>query len=107
MSATAAKSEILKPLLIIDGKEVPAADGATFETVSPSTNESIGVVPKAGDADAVAAIEAAHRAFESGAWGRFTPLERSRALHRMADILRERIDEISRLETMNSGKIIV
>ncbi|MEZ4665787.1 MAG: aldehyde dehydrogenase family protein [Thermomicrobiales bacterium] len=107
MSATASKTEILKPLLIIDGKEVSAADGATFETVSPTTNAAIGVVPKAGKADAVAAIEAAHRAFEQGPWSRFTPLERSRALHKMAQILRERIDEISVLETMNSGKIIV
>jgi betaine-aldehyde dehydrogenase len=107
MSATAAKTEILNPLLIIDGKEVLAANGATFETVSPSTNQTIGVVPKAGDADAVLAIEAAHRAFDSGPWSRFTPLDRSRALHKIADLLRERIDEISRLETMNSGKIIV
>jgi acyl-CoA reductase-like NAD-dependent aldehyde dehydrogenase len=103
MSATITGTEVLRPLLIIDGKEMAAADGATFETVSPATNELLGIVPKAGDADAVAAIEAAHRAFESGPWGRFTPLERSRALHRMAQILRDRIDEISRLETMNSG----
>ncbi len=107
MSATANKTEILRPLLVIDGKEVAAADGGTFETVSPATNEVIGIVSKAGNSDAVAAIEAAHRAFESGPWGRFTPLDRSRALHKIADILRERIDEISSLETRNSGKIIV
>jgi betaine-aldehyde dehydrogenase len=107
MSATVAGIDIHKPLLIIDGKEVPAADGATFDTVSPATNQIIGVVPKAGNPDAVAAIEAAHRAFDSGPWIRFTPLDRSRALHRLANILRERIDEISTLETMNSGKIIV
>jgi betaine-aldehyde dehydrogenase len=93
--------------LIIGGKEIPAANGETFETVSPATNQVIGVVPKAGPTDAMAAIEAAHRAFESGPWSRCTPLERSRALHKIADILRDRIDEISRLETMNSGKIIV
>lgn len=107
MSAPTAVAEVLRPLLIIDGKEVAALDGGSFDTVTPATNEVIGVVPKAGNADAVAAIEAAHRAFEWGPWSRFTPLERSRALHRMADILRERVDEISRLETMNSGKIIV
>ena len=100
-------TSITRSLLIIDGQEVAAADGATFETVSPATNEVIGVVPRAGNADAVAAIEAAHRAFDSGPWSRFTPLERSRALHKMADLLRARIDEISTLETMNSGKIIV
>lgn len=107
MNLTATQTNVLRPLLIIDGKEIAALDGATSETVSPTTNEVLGIVPKAGNADAVAAIEAAHRAFESGPWSRFTPLDRSRVLHRIADILRERIDEISRIETMNSGKIIV
>ena len=64
-------------------------------------------MPKAGIDDVVAAIEAAHRAFDDGPWSRLTPLERSRALHKMADILRERIDEMSQLETINCGKIIV
>ncbi len=107
MNATTDMTETLRLSMIIDGKEVDASNGATFETVSPATNEVIGVVPRAGIADAVAAIEAAHRAFESGPWDRFTPLDRSRALHKMASFLRERVDEISRLETMNSGKIIV
>lgn len=107
MSTAATDTNVLQAGMIIDGNEVDAASGAIFETVSPATNQVIGVVPKAGNADAVAAIEAAHRAFESGPWSRFTPLDRSRALHRVANILRERIDEISRLETMNSGKIIV
>jgi len=107
MSASTETTQLSKPGMIIDGREVTAASGATFETVSPTTNEIIGIVPKAGKDDAVAAIEAAHRAFESGPWSRFTPLDRSRALHKVADLLRERIDEISRLETMNSGKIIV
>ncbi len=107
MSASTETAQLSKPGMIIDGREVTAASGSTFETVSPTTNEIIGIVPKAGKDDAVAAIEAAHRAFESGPWSRFTPLDRSRALHKVADLLRERIDEISRLETMNSGKIIV
>ncbi len=34
--------------LLIDGKNVPAATGETFETVSPTTNEVIGRVAKAG-----------------------------------------------------------
>lgn len=107
MAHSTSTLDLMQPLLIIDGREVAAHDGSTFETVSPATNEVIGIVPKAAPVDAVVAIEAAHRAFATGPWSRFTPLERSRALHRIADILRERVDEISRLETMNSGKIIV
>lgn len=100
-------SDILRLDMVIGGRSVSALEGQTFEVVSPTTNEVIAIVPKAGREDATLAIEAAHSAFETGPWSRFTPLERSRALHRIAAILRERIDEISELETRNSGKIIV
>lgn len=93
--------------LIINGQNCPSASGETFDTLSPTTNEPIGRVAKAGEEDVERAVRAARAAFDSGPWPRWTPLERSRALNRVADLLRERIDEISRLETLNSGKIIV
>jgi acyl-CoA reductase-like NAD-dependent aldehyde dehydrogenase len=102
-----APSQLKDYQLVIGGKSVPAASGETFETVSPTTNKPIGRVPRAGLADVEAAVRAARDAFDNGPWPRMTPLERSRILHRIAAILRERIDEISRLETMNCGKIIV
>jgi acyl-CoA reductase-like NAD-dependent aldehyde dehydrogenase len=100
-------SEIKDYQLLIDGKSVPAVSGKTFETVSPTTNQPIGRVPLAGKEDAERAVLAARRAFDEGPWPRWTPLERSRLLHRVATMLRERIDEIARIETMNCGKIIV
>ena len=93
--------------LLINGKSVPAMSGKTFETVSPTNNAPIGRVPLAGIADAELAVQAARDAFDSGPWSRFTPLERCRALNRVAAILRERIDEIAVLETTNCGKIII
>jgi aldehyde dehydrogenase (NAD+)/betaine-aldehyde dehydrogenase len=93
--------------LLIGGKSLPAQSGKTFETVSPTTNEPIGRVPLAGIADAEAAIAAAREAFDNGPWPCWTPLERSRALNRVANILRDRLDEIAELETRNCGKIIV
>jgi acyl-CoA reductase-like NAD-dependent aldehyde dehydrogenase len=93
--------------LLIDGKNVPAVSGETFDTVSPTTNEIIGRVAKAGIQDVDRAVKAARKAFDDGPWPRWTPQERSRALNRVAQILRERVDEIARLETMNCGKIIV
>jgi acyl-CoA reductase-like NAD-dependent aldehyde dehydrogenase len=93
--------------LIIDGKNVLSASGETFDTVSPTTNEVIGRVAKAGLEDVDRAVLAARKAFDDGPWPRWTPQERSRALNRVAQILRDRVDEIARLETMNCGKIIV
>jgi acyl-CoA reductase-like NAD-dependent aldehyde dehydrogenase len=83
--------------MIIGGDDLPAADGQTFETVSPTTNEPIAVVPKASAEDVDRAVKAARKAFDEGPWSRFTPLERSRALNRVAGILRERVEEIARL----------
>lgn len=93
--------------LVIDGQVVDAASGETFETVSPATNEVIGRVAKAGVEDVNLAVAAARRAFDDGRWSKMPPVERSRRMRRMADIVRERVDELARLETLNSGKIIV
>ena len=102
-----APSAIKDYSLLIDGTSVPARSGKTFETVSPTTNQTIGRVPLAGVADAELAVQAARRAFDEGPWPSWTPLERSRALHRVAGLLRGRLDEIARLESHNCGKIIV
>ncbi len=93
--------------LLIDGQFVPAASGETFPTYNPATNEIIGVVAKAGREDVDRAVRAARRAFDEGPWGRMTPNERARRLRRVAEILRERQEELARLETLNCGKIIV
>lgn len=104
---TEALTRISEYQLLIGGRSLPAVSGETFETVSPTTNLPIGRVPKAGLADVELAIRAARDAFDNGPWQHMTPLERSRVLHKIAAILRDRIDELARLETMNCGKIIV
>lgn len=93
--------------MVIGGRDVPAAEGERFETVSPTTNQVIGSVPKGSIDDVDRAVRAARASFEEGPWSRFTPLERSRALNRIADLLRERVEEIAVLETRNCGKIII
>ena len=86
----------------IGGEWRPAADGATDEVVNPATGEVIGTVPASGTADVDAAVAAAEAAFP--AWAALTPRERSETLHRVADIVEENIDELSRIECENVGK---
>jgi betaine-aldehyde dehydrogenase len=93
--------------LLIDGKMVDAASGETFDTVSPANNRVIGRVAKAGIEDVNRAVAAARSAFDDGRWSKMPPVERARRMRKVADLLRERVDEISRLETLNCGKIIV
>ncbi|MBL8129786.1 MAG: aldehyde dehydrogenase family protein, partial [Chloroflexia bacterium] len=90
MAATAApRIDITDYSLIIGGENVPAASGETFDTVSPTTNQVVGRMAKAGLEDVDRAVAAARRAFDDGPWPRMTPLERQRILHKVANLLRD------------------
>lgn len=52
--------------LLIDGRLVPAETGATYLTVSPSTERVLGTAADATAEDARRAVAAARRAFVSG-----------------------------------------
>jgi aldehyde dehydrogenase (NAD+) len=54
--------------LLVDGKLVDATDGATFDNVNPATEEVLGPVADASEADMGSAIAAARRAFDETAW---------------------------------------
>ncbi|MGH2937300.1 MAG: aminobutyraldehyde dehydrogenase [Solirubrobacterales bacterium] len=86
----------------IGGDFVDAADGKTFETVSPSTEEVIGRVPDSGPEDVQRAVVAATDAFP--AWSRTTPGERAGALLRLADRLEADADGYAKVEAADAGK---
>jgi acyl-CoA reductase-like NAD-dependent aldehyde dehydrogenase len=92
--------------LWINGEDTPAADGATFDVTNPATGEVLATVAQGGPADADRAVAAARAALEGKAWQRMGATARSRALHRFADLLMERMDELAELETRNVGKAI-
>ena len=56
--------------LLIDGALVPAANGATYETIDPATEEVLGTAADASVDDAARAIAAARRAFDTTDWSR-------------------------------------
>ena len=89
--------------LLINGKWQEAADGGTMPTVDPTTEDVITLVAKATPQDAEEAIKAASDAFEKGPWSRMHHEERAKVLFRIADLLDERADELSLLESMDMG----
>jgi len=86
----------------IGGDWRQAASGATDTVLNPATGEALGEVPASDAVDIDAAVTAATTAFP--AWAALTPRERSETLHRVADIIDENIDELSRIECENVGK---
>lgn len=90
--------------LLIAGQLVDAAEGETFESINPATGQPWAMVAKAGKEDVDRAVAAARKAFDEGPWPGMPPYQRGRVLAKMADIIRERADELAELESKDTGK---
>lgn len=89
-------------MLLVDGKLVPATDGATFATVDPTTEEVLGMAADATAADMDAAISAARRAFDETTWAADVAL-RVRSLRQLRDALVAHGTEMRALTTAEVG----
>src|SRR5262245_24622617 len=81
--------------LFVGGRWVPPAGTERFGVISPSTEEVVGEVPVATDADIDRAVDAARAAFDEGPWPRMAPDERAEVLARAAELLRKREADIA------------
>ena len=88
--------------LLIDGAWAPASGGRTLPVLNPATGEQIGTVAHAERPDLDRALAAADKAFDT--WRRVSAYERSKAMRKVADLVRTRADEIATLMTMEQGK---
>jgi len=89
--------------LFIDDSWRPAESGRRFATIDPATEQTVAEVARGDAADVDRAVRAADAA-RHGPWREITPAERGRLLHRLADAIGARRDEIARLETLDVGK---
>jgi succinate-semialdehyde dehydrogenase/glutarate-semialdehyde dehydrogenase len=88
--------------MFVDGGWTGSLSGETFTAESPSTGEAIAEVPRGDRQDAQLAIGAANRAAD--AWAGATAFERAAAMHRVADQIEKRRDELARTLTLDQGK---
>ncbi|KAJ8574697.1 hypothetical protein ON010_g4516 [Phytophthora cinnamomi] len=88
--------------LFIDGKWVAPVGNKYIDVVNPANEEVIQQVAAASAADVDLAVQAAKRAFET--WGATTGAERAVYLRKMSKLVAQRIDALSRLETLDNGK---
>ncbi|HEX6128126.1 MAG TPA: aldehyde dehydrogenase family protein [Candidatus Limnocylindria bacterium] len=90
---------------LIGDRWVPAQSGATFTSVSPANHdEVIGEFAASGPADVDAAVAAAKAAFP--AWSLMPAPKRGEILFRVARLLAEHKEELSRLMTREMGKVL-
>jgi betaine-aldehyde dehydrogenase len=88
----------------IDGAYVEDTAGAAIDVIFPATGEVIARVHEATPAIIERALASAERAQKE--WAKVKPVERARILRRAADLIRERNQELSELETLDTGKPI-
>jgi len=86
----------------IGGRRV--ASGSTFEDVSPLDGQVIAEVAGGGAAEVDAAVTAASEAFRT--WSRTSPQERAAVLHRIADGVEKRVEELAQVETRDNGSLL-
>ncbi|MDE0605236.1 MAG: aldehyde dehydrogenase family protein [bacterium] len=92
--------------LLIDG-ELRAAEGSgVFETLNPATEEVLGVAANATDADAVAAVVAARRAFDTTGWATDHEL-RARCLRQFHAALERHLEEMRELTVAEVGSPVM
>jgi phenylacetaldehyde dehydrogenase len=93
--------------LLIDGLWLDAADGKTFEVRDPSSDQVLTRCALGDAADVDLAVAAARKAFEGGEWAEMKPVDRERVMHRLADLIESRADELAELEALDNGKSVL
>ena len=88
----------------IGGKAEPAADGRTFETRAPVDGAVLAHVARSGPADVDRAARAASAAFRD--WAAWPGDKRRKLLHRIADAIEARAEEIALVEAMDTGQAL-
>jgi phenylacetaldehyde dehydrogenase len=95
----------LEPYLV-DGAWLAPEGAELLDVLDPATERLLTRVPQAGSAEIEAAVAAARRAHEDRRWSGMSPHDRSRILHRVSDLIEERLEELAILETRDNGKPI-
>jgi len=90
--------------LFINGEWVGSRSGEMFDDMNPATLELIGKLHRANEGDVKDAVDAAEDPFD--AWSSTPAPGRARILFRAARMLEDRKEELSRLMTMEMGKIL-
>lgn len=93
-----------KLLNFIHGELLENKSGQSFDVVNPATNEVIYQTEIADDFIKEQAIESAKQGFAT--WSAMSAVERSRILLKAVALLRERNDDLAKIEVLDTGKPI-
>lgn len=88
------------------GGEWVEAHGVEMQSINPATGEVVGTFVSANEEDIEKAAKAAREAFDHGPWRtEITNKERGIIMRKLAVLIREHIEELATIETMDNGKL--
>jgi len=87
----------------IGGQWVTPASDRKFTLVNASTEEILGTVPEAVEADVDRAVAAARKALEDSPWTTMSPAERAQIMGRFAEALAKRTGDVARAVSAQNG----
>ncbi len=90
--------------LWIGNRDVDALSRETFDTMNPATGAQLAALPRARREDVDVAVASASRAFP--AWAKLDPNERARILWKAGELVMGKLEELARLEALDTGKPI-
>ena len=94
----------MEHFLFIAGKWVKSRSGETFPSVNPANEQVIALFQQGNGEDVHAAVDVAEHAFRK--WSEMPAPKRGDILFKVASILRQRKEELAKLETTEMGKVI-
>ncbi len=92
--------------LFIGGEWKDAVSGEWIDSVEPFSGTAWAQVPRGSEADANAAVEAAHRAFVSPQWSGLSATQRGALLRKLAALVERDAEKLGLIEQRDNGKLI-
>jgi gamma-glutamyl-gamma-aminobutyraldehyde dehydrogenase len=90
----------------INGKFVDAASGKTFRSINPATDAILTEVAECDLEDVNRAVASARKVFEAGSWSRAAPAHRKVVMLKLAELIRENLEEMALLDSLDMGKLV-
>jgi succinate-semialdehyde dehydrogenase/glutarate-semialdehyde dehydrogenase len=89
----------------VHGKLVATGGDGVVPLVNPATGEAVAALPQASEEQLVTALESARDGFAT--WSRTSAYERAKVLRRGAVLVRDRVELLARVMTIEQGKPLV
>ena len=94
-----------KKLHFVNG-EFRSEQESTYDYIRPSDQKNLDSIPNASKELVNETVEKAQKAFENSEWSSLKPRQRAKILFKWADLIEKDVDYLSKVEAMNSTRLI-